>query len=92
MNLKRALNKMSSIIVNGYLYKKCDYSNNDEIIFFISDSGEKYTCISKGSKKITSKNSRNLIIGSYTEFDFFQARNINKVSLLKKAFILVNID
>jgi recombinational DNA repair protein (RecF pathway) len=43
--------------------------------------------LSVGSKKIASKNARNLFVGSFIEFEIFAARTENKISRLKKATI-----
>ena len=75
---------MSRIITRGYLIARFDHGTFDEIITFINDYGNKFVCLAKGTKKISSKNARNLQIGNYCEFNFFLARNPNKVSKLVK--------
>jgi DNA repair protein RecO (recombination protein O) len=84
--------KMSSNMINGYLINKIPYKDFDEIITFIDKKGIRYTCISFGSKKIKSKNGRNLFIGSYIEFELFLARTENKISKLKKATVINECD
>jgi DNA repair protein RecO (recombination protein O) len=79
---------MSETILTGYLIKKINYDIFDEIITFIIPSGKKITCISKGSKRIESKNARNLFLGSKIEFEIFQSRSDDKISKLKKAHII----
>jgi DNA repair protein RecO (recombination protein O) len=83
---------MAEKIIRGYLIEKKDFKVFDEIITFISSSGRKYTCMSMGSRKIESKNSRNLFLGSLIEFEIFEARSVDKVSKLKKAHVVVEND
>lgn len=83
---------MAEKIVEGYLVHKQNFGIFDEIITFISKSGRKYTCLSKGSKKIISKNARNLFLGSYCEFIIFEARFKEKVSKLKKVTAIEPLD
>lgn len=75
---------MAETVFKGYLIKKTDYRDNDEIITFLDTNGNKHTCISLGSRKITSKNGRNLFLGNFCNFEVFLARSANKVSKLKK--------
>lgn len=79
---------MSEIITKGYLINKQDFETFDEIITFINEYGNKFTCIAKGTKKITSKNARSLRVGNFCEFQFFLARNENKVSKLMKVNVI----
>lgn len=83
---------MSETILNGYLLKKINYQVFDEVITFLGEDGNKYTCMSLGSKKIESKNSRNLFFGSKIEFQFFQSRSHERISKLKKAVALDELD
>lgn len=76
---------MSLTITNGFLIDRFDHDTFDEIITFINDYGNKFVCLAKGIKKISSKNARNLQIGNYCEFTFFLARDLNKISRLVKA-------
>lgn len=71
------------VITKGYLIKRQDYGDFDEIITFINEHGIIFNCFSAGSRKITSKNARNLDYGNYCEFEFFHATN-EKLSRLKK--------
>lgn len=81
---------MSEIISKGYLINRSDYGFFDEIITFINEYGNIFTCIALGVKKIKSKNARNLIFGKQIEFEFFLARNSDKVNKLKRAKLLEN--
>lgn len=82
---------MSQIITKGYLINQIDYSIFDEIITFINEYGNKFVCLAKGVKKISSKNARNLQLGNFCEFNFFLARDVNKVSKLVKVNVLKQI-
>ncbi len=79
---------MAETILNGYLINKVDYQVFDEVLTILAEDGNKYSCLSLGSRKIMSKNSRNLFYGSKIEFQFFQARNEQKMSKFKKAILL----
>jgi DNA repair protein RecO (recombination protein O) len=83
---------MSETILTGYLVKKTNYGVFDEIITFIIPSGKKVVCLSKGSKKIESKNARNLFLGSEIEFEIFQSRSDDKMSKLKRAHLINALD
>lgn len=83
---------MSQIITKGYLINKSDFQTFDEIITFINEFGNKFVCLSQGSRKIESKNGRNLLIGNYCEFQFFLARNEDKVSKLVKANAISRVE
>ncbi len=72
------------VITKGYLIDKQDYQDFDEIITFINEYGIKFTAFSAGSRKINSKNGRNLNIGNLLEFQFFHASAPDKLSRLKK--------
>lgn len=74
---------MAAKTITGYLINKRDYADDDEIITFISNQGRRYTCISIGSKKNTSKNGRNLFVGNLCTFEIFEARSKEKISRLK---------
>ncbi|MDR3249580.1 MAG: DNA repair protein RecO [Mycoplasmataceae bacterium] len=76
----------------GYLVNKIPYKVFDEVITFIDKTGKKYSCLSLGSKKIASKNGRNLFLGSLIEFQIFESRNENKLSRLKKASVINEND
>jgi DNA repair protein RecO (recombination protein O) len=63
-----------------------------EIITFIDKKGIRYSCMALGTKKIESKNARNLFIGSLIEFQIFKSRGENKLSKLKKATVVEEAD
>jgi len=79
---------MSETILRGYIIYKMDFQIFDEIITFLAQDGFKYTCISFGSKKIDSKNGRNMFYGSLNEFIFFKSRTEGKVNRLKKSICI----
>lgn len=83
---------MAEIITKGYLIVKQDFETFDEIITFINEFGNKFVALAKGTRKIQSKNGRNLIEGNYCEFQFFLARDMNKVSRLMKAHVIRSIE
>ncbi len=83
---------MSQTITKGFLIARLDHGIFDEIITFIDDYGNKFVCLAKGTKKIYSKNARNLQIGNYCEFIFFLAREINKISKLVKVNVIKQIQ
>lgn len=80
---------MSTVITKGYLINKTDYELFDEVITFINEYGNIFTCLSLGSRKIISKNSQHLRYGCLLEFEFFQSRSIDKMGKLKK---VVTVD
>lgn len=75
---------MSGNIYEGYVINKVNYGDYDEIITFVTKS-KIIVCLSKGSRKILSKNGRNLFIGNLCEFEIFESRSNEKMSRLKKA-------
>ena len=83
---------MAESIFKGYLINKVDYLLNDEIVTFITEDGAKLPCLSMGSRKISSKNGRNLFLGNYCEFEIFLARNAAKMSRLKKCQAITQTD
>lgn len=83
---------MSESIIKGYVVNRIDYQQNDEIITILDENGNRIPVISLGSRKITSKNGRNLFLGNYCEFEIFMARFANKVSRLKKCNAIVQAD
>lgn len=83
---------MSQTITKGFLIARLDHDIFDEIITFIDDYGNKFVCLAKGTKKIYSKNARNLQIGNYCEFIFFLAREANKISKLVKVNVIKQIQ
>lgn len=78
------------ITTKGYLLKRTDYQDFDEIITLINEYGNKFECYSLGSRKINSKNARNLDIGNYLEFQFFYSPQ--RLSKLKKITSLSHMD
>lgn len=74
----------------GYLIAKYDYDLFDEVIILLNEYGLKFTCFSKGSRKIKSKNGRSLFYGNFLEFSFFYSQS--KMSRLKKVVTLSNLD
>lgn len=82
---------MSEIKTNGFLIYRQDFQLFDEIISFINEHGNIFSVIALGTKKILSKNSRNMFYGCLSEFMFFASRDIdNKLGKLKKVVILEN--
>lgn len=79
---------MAETILKGYLTNIHDYGNFDQIINFLAEDGNYYTMMALGTKKIMSKNARNLIVGSYNEFEFFKAREVQRVGKLKKTVMI----
>ena len=79
---------MAELILNGYLINRVDYQTFDEVLTFLGEDNKKYVCLSLGSKKIESKNSRNLFYGCKTEFQLFESRTEGKMSKFKKSIIL----
>lgn len=66
-------------------------SDNDAIVQVYSKNGI-FSLLAKGVNKSESKNRVNLQIGSLVEIEYFQARLNNKMSLLKKATLISDID
>lgn len=83
---------MSQVITKGYLIAREDYQTFDEIITFINEFGNKFVCLAQGTKKIQSHNARNMELGNFCEFQFFHARNENKVSKLMKIYALEKVE
>lgn len=79
---------MSEIITKGYLLNQSDFEIFDEIITFINEHGNIFSCIALGVKKIKSKNARHLKMGSLLEFNFFMSRSFEKIGKLKKVVSL----
>ncbi len=77
---------MGEVITKGYLIHRQDYDVFDEIITIINEHNLKFTCFCQGTKKITSKNARQLDYGHYLELDFFYSPQ--GLSKFKKATIL----
>lgn len=79
---------MSETITKGYLINREDYELFDEIIAFINEYGNVFSCMAKGVKKINSKNGRNLFFGNFLEFEFFLSRDSKKIGKLKRVKLL----
>lgn len=78
------------VVTKGYLINRQDYGVFDEIITIINEHNLKFTCYCYGTKKINSKNARNLDYGSYIEFEFFYSKD--KLSRFKKATIINDVN
>jgi DNA repair protein RecO (recombination protein O) len=83
---------MAETIYSGYVITKQPYQTFDEVVTFLKNDGQKISCLSRGSRKIESKNARHLFLGSYVEFEIFQSRHEDKLSRLKKVTTIENID
>lgn len=79
-------------IDKGIVIKKYNYKDSDEIITILSASGQLIPLMSMGSRKIESKNRNALQLGAYVEFEYFKARLVGKVSKLKKATLINQIN
>lgn len=82
---------MNLEVKKGYLVSKFDYDVFDEVISFLTNEGELINCFSNGSRKINSKNGRNLFYGCFIEFEFFR-KNSSKLNKLKKAVAIRYVD
>ena len=83
---------MAFVITKGYLIDRHDFDVFDEILTFINEYGNKFTCFAAGTRRITSKNARSLIYGNYLEMEIFHSPNPNKLSRLKKVTTISSID
>ncbi|GAA5414350.1 DNA repair protein RecO [Ureaplasma ceti] len=81
---------MALVVTKGYLINRQDYDVFDEILTFINEFGNRFTCFAPGVRKITSKNARALIYGNYLEYEFFYSTK--KMSRLKKVTTITAID
>ncbi|MDE5949456.1 MAG: hypothetical protein K2G54_01095, partial [Malacoplasma sp.] len=82
---------MAETITNGFLIFRKDYEMFDETLGFINEYGNIFSVLALGTRKILSKNSRNLFFGCLSEFSFFASRDIDfKMGKLKKVIILEN--
>lgn len=73
-----------------FIYKK-ELSENEFLVTFLTTEGQ-LTLFAQGLNKPTSKNAANLIYGALCEFEYFQARQTNKVGRLKKATLLFKYE
>ena len=78
---------MATNIYAGLVIKTIDYDDYDQIITILTHD-DLLTFISKGTRKIKSKNRVALQLGNIIEAEIFQARLRGKVSKLKKATII----
>ena len=83
---------MALLKLNGYLIYRKDYQIYDEILTFICDNGQLYTCYALGVKKINSKNARGLNYGNKLEIEIFASNKLNKMSKLKTVTIIKEFD
>lgn len=82
---------MSLVITKGYLVGRFDYAIFDEILVFINNFGNKFTCVALGTRKINSKNARALLYGNYLEIELFHSETPNKLGKLKKVVAINQI-
>ena len=81
------------VITKGYLLSREDYDLFDEIITFINTYGLVFKCFSVGSRKISSKNARNLNYGDYLEFEFFYSPNkLSRLKLINELYLQIKIN
>jgi recombinational DNA repair protein (RecF pathway) len=83
---------MSENIVKGYIIDRRIYKSFDEILLVLIADGQRLPMLALGTKKINSKNARNLHYGSLIEFIIFQSRTVGKMSKLRTATILKEND
>lgn len=83
---------MSETILKGYIISIKDYQLFDNIISFFGEDNKIYNLLSLGSRKILSKNGRNIKIGALIEFEFFKSRLANSLSKLKKLNIISDVS
>ncbi|MGL5246228.1 MAG: DNA repair protein RecO [Mycoplasmoidaceae bacterium] len=83
---------MSETILKGYIIEIKDYQLFDNIITFFGSDDRVYNLLSLGSRKILSKNGRNMKVGALIEFEFFQARLADSLSRLKKLNIINDVS
>lgn len=82
---------MSLVVTKGYLLARYDYGVFDEILVFLNQFGNRFTCLALGTRKITSKNARALLFGNYLEIELFYSSNGEKLSKLKKVVAINQI-
>ena len=83
---------MAENVVTGFIIDILDYEVYDQILTLLLPSNVKLKLIALGSKKILSKNARNISLLNLTEAEVFLARNVNKISKLKKIISLYNFN
>jgi recombinational DNA repair protein (RecF pathway) len=82
---------MGLTIAKGYLLARTPYRIFDEIITILTSNGARIALLALGTRKLQSKNARNLFFGHLLEFSFFAARTSKKVSKLKSVHTLVAV-
>lgn len=82
---------MLPTIIKGYLISRFDYDVFDEILTFITNEGLILSTFSSGSRKINSKNGRNVFFGNFLEIEYFKNEN-KKLQKLKKITTIHFID
>lgn len=82
---------MSLVVTKGYLLARYDYAIFDEVLVFLNQFGNRFTCLALGTRKITSKNARALLYGNYLEIELFYTHSNEKMSKLKKVVAINQI-
>ncbi len=82
---------MSETILKGYIIAIKDYRLFDNVITFFGEDNRVYNLLSLGSRKILSKNGRNMKVGALIDFEFFKARFDTNLSRLKKLTIVNDV-
>ena len=80
---------MAENVITGFIINISDYEIYDQILTLLLPNNLKLTLIALGTKKILSKNARNISLLNQVEAEVFLARNINKISKLKKIISLL---
>ncbi len=75
---------MAEQIEKCFLIDEHDYETFDSIIKVLTNKNEVVSILALGTKKILSKNGRNLKYGSLLEVEYFKARSQDSLSKLKK--------
>ncbi len=75
---------MSETIMKCYLLDEKETNTFDSVITVLTNDNSIVSLYAYGTKKILSKNSRNLIYGDLLEIEFFRSRSKNSLSKLKK--------
>lgn len=83
---------MAFIITKGYLIYRLNFDVFDEILVFIAETGQRFSCFAPGTRRIISKNARALEFGNYLEIEAFLSPNKDKMGKLKKVSILSSIE
>ena len=83
---------MAAVILHGIIINVIDYDVYDQIITILLPSNLKVALISKGSRKILSKNGRLISILNQVELSCFLASDIKKISKLKKIENCISFD